>query len=313
MIMSVSDKINTRCTLNFGTHNGIFHCDEVVAMAILEIAHIEVSTHVVRTRDPEELKNLDLIVDIGGGIFDHHMAGFDLRRSTGEKYASAGLIWGSYAEKAIKNVMNVAQIFICEDEIEEVKQQIDKEVIIPVDMEDNGESGANSSHIFSFIPKFLPSWLEEPDYDDAFGRAEGVVVDILEEIIRDKLVQITTQKELQSRYDHIKGGILEIPAQTMPWVEYVVEYNKIHNNKVKFVIFRYPAGGWAAQCVPPSIEERFKQLAPFPKEWAGGNEKTLPEISGIKEATFCHNGCFFARARMKCAIIEMCYIAMNKA
>ena len=92
------------------------------------------------------------------------------------------------------------------------------------------------------------------------------------------------------QYDHIKDGILEIPAQTMPWVEYVVEYNKIHNNKVKFVIFRYPAG-----------------------EWAGGNEKTLPEISGIKEATFCHNGCFFARARMKCAIIEMCHIAMNKA
>ncbi len=270
----------------------------------------------MRTRDPQELEQLDLVVDIGGGMFDHHMAGFNVRRITGEKYASAGLVWKNFAEKAIKSVMDDIQIFIDDDEIEKVKQRIDKEVMIPVDMEDNGEREENSSHIFSFIPKFLPSWMEKPDYqayDVTFRQVETIVRDILWEIIRDTIVQIATRKELEMRYDHIKDGILEIPAQTMPWMEQVVNYNKVHNNEVKFVIFRYPAGGWAAQCVPPSVEERFKQLVPFPKEWAGGNEKTLPKISGIKEATFCHNGCFFARARTKYAIIKMCQVAMNKA
>jgi uncharacterized UPF0160 family protein len=46
-------------------------------------------------------------------------------------------------------------------------------------------------------------------------------------------------------------------------------------------------------------------------EWAGGNEKTLPEISGIQDATFCHNGCFFVRSKTKESILEMCRVAMN--
>lgn len=316
MIMNVSNTRDDRWMLNWGTHNGIFHCDEVVAIAILEVTYAEKLINVVRTRDPQELEQLDLVVDIGGGMFDHHMAGFNVCRSTGEKYASAGLVWKTFAEKAIKSVMGDIQLFIDDDEIEKVKQRIDKEVMIPIDMEDNGESEANSSHIFSFISKFLPLWTEKPDYlayDAAFSQVETIVFDILWEIIKDAIVQIAARKELQMRCEHIKDGILEIPAQTMPWMEQAVNYNKVHNNEVKFVIFRYPAGGWAAQCVPPSIEERFKQLVPFPKEWAGGNEETLPEISGIKEATFCHNGRFFVKARTKYAIIEMCQIAMNKA
>lgn len=309
MIIGVGGNSNTKCTMNFGTHNGIFHCDEVVGIATLEMAHMNTDAYVVRTRNLDELKKLDIVIDIGGGMFDHHMAGFDVCRSTGEKYASAGLVWREFAEEAIKNVMTEEGISINDDEIKTIKEQIDREVIIPVDMEDNGEKV--SSHTFSFIPKFLPSWLETPNYDDAFSRVEAIVFGILKEIIKDKVVQVATKKELQKRYDSINEGILEIPSQTMPWLEDVVSYNKSHNYRAKFVIFPYPAGGWAAQSVPPSIEEKFEQLISFPKEWAGRNEKNLPEISGIQDATFCHNGRFFARAKTKQSIIKMCKIAMS--
>ena len=309
MIIGVGENSNTKCTMKFGTHNGIFHCDEVVGIAILEIAHMNTETYVVRTRNLDELNKLDIVIDIGGGMFDHHMPGFNVCRPTGEKYASAGLVWREFAEEAIKNIMTEEGISINEDEIKAIKEQIDREFIIPVDMEDNGEKISN--HIFSFIPKFLPSCLETPNYDDAFSRVQAIVFDILKEIIKDKVVQVATKKELQKRYDFINDGILEIPAQTMPWLEDVVSYNESHEYRVKFIIFPYSAGGWAAQSVPPSIEKKFEQLISFPKEWAGGNEKTLPEISGIMNATFCHNGCFFARAKSKDAILEMCRIAMN--
>ena len=212
----------------------------------------------------------------------------------------------------VKNLVHDIEAYrnsIDDNEIKAVKEQIDREVIIPVDMEDNGEKVSN--HTFSFIPKFLPSWMEVPNYDDAFCRVEAIVFDILKEIVKDKVVQVATKKELQKRYDCINDGILEIPAQTMPWLEDVVNYNQTHNYNVKFVIFPYPAGGWAAQSVPPSIEKKFEQLVSFPKEWAGGNEQTLPVISGIQDATFCHNGCFFARAKTKESVLEMCRIAMN--
>lgn len=308
MIIGVVES-SVKQVMNFGTHNGIFHCDEVVGIAILEIAHMNTDTYVVRTRNLDELNKLDIVIDIGGGMFDHHMSGFNICRPTGEKYASAGLVWREFAEKAIKNVMDEENLFINDNEIKIIKEHIDREVIASVDMEDNGEK--INTHIFSFIPKFLPPWMKEPNYNDAFYKVETIVFDILKGIIKDMIVQVVTKNELQKRYGLISGGILEIPAQTMPWLEEVVSYNQTHDYNAKFVIFPYPAGGWAAQSVPPSIEKKFDQLVSFPKGWAGANEQTLPEISGIQDATFCHNGCFFVRAKTKKAIIEMCKIAMN--
>jgi uncharacterized UPF0160 family protein len=309
MIRLVGSTVRDGRKMTFGTHNGIFHCDEVVGIAILELAYIESDTFVVRTRDCEELKKLNIVIDVGGGEYDHHMAGFNECRSTGEKYASAGLVWRKYASQAIRSVAEMEDIKLSDEEVQIIKEQIDQEYIVPVDLEDNGEKV--STHTFSFVSKFLPSWMEIPIYDCAFKRAESTVFAILKEIIRDKAVQIVTKKELRKRYAKVKEGILEIPAQTMPWLENVVEYNEENENQIKFVIFPYPAGGWAAQCVPPSIERKFEQLVPFPKEWAGGNEKTLPKLSAIKNATFCHNGCFFARAETKQAIVKMCKIAMS--
>lgn len=184
MIIGVGETTNREVTLNFGTHNGIFHCDEVVGVAILEIAHLHEDAHVVRTRDSDELKKAKIIIDIGGGEFDHHIAGFNLRRPTGEKYASAGLVWAAFAEKVIKNVMAENAITIDDDEIQKIKQQIDSEIITLVDMEDNGEKV--TFHTFSFISKFLPAWIETPDYDKAFHSVEKIVRDLLFVIIKEK-------------------------------------------------------------------------------------------------------------------------------
>ena len=58
------------------------------------------------------------------------------------------------------------------------------------------------------------------------------------------------------------------------------------------------------------MEEEFNQRIPFPKEWAGQTDK-LSVISGVKDATFCHNGCFFVRANTYSGIRKMCILAMN--
>lgn len=312
MIIDVGGTASPISDRNLGTHNGIFHCDEVVGIAILELVYEGESVSVVRTRDHSELKKLDVVIDVGGGRYDHHMAGYNKRRPTGEKYASAGLVWKDFGKNVIWRVAKEHNIFLNSDETQIIKDEIDREIIIPVDLEDNGEEVG--FHTFGFIPQFLPTWLETtPDYDGAFIKAEAVVRQILKEIIKGKVILKAACKEVTERWDGLDNGILEIPAQTMPWLEEVIQNNCIFSRKAKFVIFPYPAGGWAAQCVPPSLERKFDQLVPFPKEWAGGNEETLPEISGIADATFCHNGRFFARAKTKAAVIKMCKMAMKVA
>lgn len=309
MIIGVGSTKNSRCRVNFGTHNGIFHVDEVVGIAILEIMHFKFDSYVVRTRNPNEMKNLSVVIDIGGGQFDHHKAGFNVCRPTGEKYASAGLVWRRYGKWAIKSVIENENIILNSSEVQMIQEELDRTVIIPVDLEDNGVSV--NTHFFSFVTKFLPSWMESENYDACFEKVEKIVFSILYELIKSAAVQVVTKRELGVRLASVKDGILEIPSQTMPWTEVVVEHNQTHDHNVKFVVFPYPAGGWAAQCVPPSMEKKFEQLVPFPANWAGGDASTLPRISGIHDATFCHNGCFFVRANSKKSVLEMCRIAMK--
>lgn len=302
---------NPECEINIGTHGGGFHPDDTVGTTIYELANMEKDIFVVRIVDTRQLNGLDLALDIGGGEFDHHMAGFNVRRKSGEKYASAGLMWRRFGEQAIKNVIAEKNIDLNTAEIQQIKEKIDKEVIIPVDQEDNGEKCSN--HTFSFIPKFIPAWTEEPDYDQAFQRVERVVAEILKEIIKEEAIKIATEKELEKRCSNVSDdGILELPLQTMPWKEKVVGYNKKRKTKINFVIFPHPTGGWALQCVPPTMKKEFDQRIPLPKEWAGKTDEDLKKASGIKDAIRCHNGRFFAKAETKQSVIEMCKIATEK-
>ena len=105
MIKGVGPVANTEYEINIGTHGGTIHGDETAGVSIYELANPEKDIFVVRIIDTKQLNGLDLVLDIGGGEFDHHMAGFNIRRKSGEKYASAGLMWRRFGEQAIKNVI----------------------------------------------------------------------------------------------------------------------------------------------------------------------------------------------------------------
>ena len=54
MIKVVKERPVDNKELFVGTHNGIFHCDEVVGIAILLIANSSRACYVVRTRNIDE-------------------------------------------------------------------------------------------------------------------------------------------------------------------------------------------------------------------------------------------------------------------
>ena len=298
-----------------GTHNGIFHSDDVVAVAIICMLHSNEEVWVVRSRNTEVLDKCDICVDIGGGLYDHHMPGFDLARADGVKYASAGLIWKEFGETVILNSLEECDLIdVLSDYCCKIASQVDANLIKYVDAEDNGiELG---EHHLSFISSFLPMWYEsKPDFDLQFSKVLSTTITVLEREIGQIIGEVYATKEILNRTEScmfFSDSILEIPSQTIPWLTTICSYNKADksNNSVKFVIFPYPAGGWAAQSVPPSEKERFKQIVPFPKAWAGQTLE-LPQISGVEDATFCHSGCFFARAMSRSGIIKLCQIALE--
>merc|ERR1712072_164281 len=84
-----------------GTHDGKFHCDEALACAMLKILPDWADATVVRTRDPDALKECDIVVDVGGVYdpaslrFDHHQKGFETKLDGYDctKLSSAGLVY----------------------------------------------------------------------------------------------------------------------------------------------------------------------------------------------------------------------------
>ena len=69
-VMSVNSPSNTanhkRKMIQIGTHNGTFHCDEALGCYLLQKTGRFSQGQVVRSRDQEVLKDLDIVIDVGG-------------------------------------------------------------------------------------------------------------------------------------------------------------------------------------------------------------------------------------------------------
>lgn len=301
----------TKNDLIVGTHNGIFHCDEVIATSILAILNgLRGNTYIIRSRNLELLsKNADILVDVGEGEYDHHQKGGNGKRENNIAYASAGLIWKEFGSYLI---YLLSDFKLTPAEAVELAKIIDTELIQSIDIEDN--EGKATNHPFTFIKSFLPCWNQEDNYDTKFEQCINVICPSLKNIIDTYIAKFLAPGELKTRFNNPEtrlGNILLIPSQTFPWEEGIIAYNENTENKIDFVVFPYPDGGYALQCVPPSLGEKFMQRIPLPISWAG-ESNNLPSISGIPTAIRCHNGRFFARAWDYNDIINMCELATKE-
>ena len=295
--------------ISIGTHNGIFHQDEVVAIALLSIIH-GISLNVRRTRDPEILATCDYVVDIGGGEFDHHMPGKNgFRKSNSSTkpiaYASAGLVWKKYSHDILK-IMECPEALL-----DNVSMRVDENIIKPVDMIDDGLPAFS---LFDFIPQYIPNWDKDfTTVDKQFKKALTLTRKILKTAIKKEIANAKSDEIIQICIDTKAphSSILEVPNQYINWKPLVIQHNKFPMDLIYFVVFPYPDSGYAAQAVPPSLERQLEQLIPFPSEWAGLTS-ALPKISGVETATFCHNNLFFVRADTKEDVIRLCEIAIEK-
>lgn len=348
ILTSLEHVTKNRYQLIIGTHNGIFHPDEMFATAFFCLFHSNNHILILRTREANLLKQCNICVDIGGGRYDHHQLGFNETRQNGIKYASAGLVWRDYGKQLITLIFkHYFPTIKCDNKlIDSIFKTFDEKFVVPIDLEDNGKQ--KDKHSFSFITSFLPLYFNTntENFNRQFYKALIATIEVLELKLMEMISQYPSNDTFKtklsiktefsilfqnfkskigkkfsplvilSRYfsnDYFNNGILCIPSQTLEWKESVIQINSSRNfRKINFVIFEYPDGGWAAQCVPPSLENEFGQRISFPLEWAGQNDY-LPIISGVEGAILCTSGRFFARAKDKQSIIKMCIIATCKS
>eukprot|EP00919_Chromeraceae_sp_WS-2016_P045117 GHVR01107543.1.p1 GENE.GHVR01107543.1~~GHVR01107543.1.p1 ORF type:complete len:111 (+),score=16.77 GHVR01107543.1:49-381(+) len=99
------------------THDGRFHCDDAMAIAMLNRIPEFANFELVRTRDAGIIDRADVVVDVGGIFdhekkrYDHHQRGFNevfgVKHFTRTKLSSAGLVFKCVC------VCATVSIFLC--------------------------------------------------------------------------------------------------------------------------------------------------------------------------------------------------------
>jgi len=311
-----------------GTHDGKFHCDEVLAIAMLKLLPEYTDAQVIRTRDAETLKVCDVVVDVGGEYdaatlrFDHHQRSFEHTMKTllpgkpwETRLSSAGLVYVHYGLAVIAQVLNKKK----EDEVVgKLYDKIYENFIEEIDAVDNGISVSDdklryriTTTISQRVSRLNSSWRDpKPDETQGFNKALQLVgaefVERIHHYATDWWEAYSIVfASVDARYDVDRSGeIIELENGAVPWKEHLADIEAETSVKINFVIFPDQKGMWRVQAVPITPDS-FILRVPLLKEWQGLRDKELQEISQIPTANFVHANGFIGGAAERHAVIRM--------
>ncbi|PWC50805.1 hypothetical protein TSA6c_33725 [Azospirillum sp. TSA6c] len=321
-------------SLRLVTHGGSFHCDEVLAYAILRRAlppEALAASTLMRTRDQSVIEAADIVWDVGGVFdsarrrFDHHQRGAPVRPD-GSPYSSAGLLWAAFGHDAVRAVLAGRGGEVV---VERVWTEMDEQVIRLVDLADNGQRPvpdfgdegldraarvADGMALPSLIEVLNLPWDATPAdraraEDERFVRAAEIVGAFLEcriEQIRARIAARDIVLEAHSR--SADPRVLEL-ERGMPW------QGPAHDADLPVLFAVYPDKGgaaWMVGCMPPDPGS-FAQKLPLPEAWAGLRDTELARVSGVPDAVFCHLKRFIGAARSREGALAMARIALDLA
>lgn len=265
------------------THGGKFHADDVFSFALLKIINPEIE--IKRTFDvPAGFDGL--VFDIGGGAFDHHQSGAEVRKN-GVPYAAFGLLWRAFGADLIGA---------------EEAARLDEKFIQPLDADDNTGCG---SPVTAILSAFNPGWDSEENPDDCFAEA----VSFAQVILQKKLDQIRGNERARALVSdglaRMQDGIVILP-RFAPWKKF------LEKSDAMFVVYPSQRGGYSAQGVP-SDEEPNPLKCPFPAAWAGKSPEELQLLSGLETLRFCHNSRFLITTGTQEDALAACQLARQAA
>lgn len=271
------------------THDGNFHADECLAIAILEVAFDE-ELEIVRTRNEDKIENADIVVDVGKEYhpaeekYDHHQveSPSDLARMNGVPYASAGLIWQTYGGMLTEHV-----------------DLVDELLIQGIDAIDTGwdspksEEDVRHTSLSGLVASLNPNPHETINVRDQFEKAVELCKTALFRTIENANAKVTSIKKIEEapRVD-IGGGYTAVVLEEYRNPELV----EFEGNEA-FLVF--PDGDWRVMQIPNPKRPMEPRFIGHPEDIRGMDGEELQEQTGVDDAVFAHNAGFIAIAETR--------------
>ncbi len=291
------------------THDGTFHADDLFATATLSILN-NGNIKIIRSRDPLVLKTGDYVYDVGGendsslNFFDHHQKGGAGVRENGIPYASFGLVWKAYGEQICGN--------------REVADYIERKIVLSIDAKDSGVDISKPiiPNVFPYgveaiFLSEIPTWKEDnKDINNIFKKQVKKVVNLLKREIKIAKDDIDGINTLLEYYNKSEDKRIVIAENDFP--RYLLQNTLSKLSEPIYLV--YPSSkssAWKVEAIRKSIDT-MESRKYFPEAWRGLMEKDgkLKEVTGVADATFCHQNGFYLTAKSKEGAIELAQKAL---
>ncbi|XP_077583400.1 MYG1 exonuclease [Stigmatopora nigra] len=313
-----------------GTHNGTFHCDEVLACFFLRQLPEYKDAEIIRTRDPALLAGCDIVVDVGGEFdpqrhrYDHHQRTFSdnfhsLRpeKPWVTKLSSAGLVYLHFGRQLLAQLTQLKED---DKQLEILYDKLYENFVEEVDAVDNGISQydgearyAVSSTLSARVGHLNPSWnSKSQDSEEGFKKALALVGDeFLDRLDFYKSSWLPARQVVEEaiRNRHKvdpSGEVMEFSQGGCPWKEHLFALEKELQveTPIKYVLYSDQNGQWRIQCVPVGLHT-FQSRLPLLEKWRGIRDDALSKLSGVEGCVFVHASGFIGGNKTKEGALEM--------
>lgn len=276
---------NSTSIITVAVHNGVFHADDVVCVALLNLYYPDSKVEVIRTRNADDFKNCNFVLDVGAKdeigddqiCFDHHQKDNSVINGTVVKHCAA---------------TKLAQYL-------KVPEGLFDKALLGIAADDNGQQELKGKYPnpFTFVHSLNVGWDESlfgEVQDKNFSVAVDMAVTILKSLIHDCELEQTAATISMAAAEKAEGGIAILPQFVGGWQKTICQYNdeQKEDDKVKLVVFK--SGSTYRVQVVPVAADSFDSLIKLPEAWGGLRGEDLTKASGIPEAIFCHPGRFIA-------------------
>lgn len=323
-----------------GTHDGTFHCDEALAIAMLKCLP-EFKDHViVRTRNPDELAKCHIVVDVGAEYdaerlrFDHHQKTFDgVLEGYSTKLSSAGLIYKHYGRSIIETV---SEGKFPQEILGDIYKKVYEGFVEAVDGVDNGVEAWGpaaegdpaparryrvTTDLSARVGRLNPQW-NEPYTAEALGERFKAAVALTGAEFAETVLGLAdgwwparalVQEAMEARAAvHPSGEIVKFTSFA-PWKSHLFDLERAAGTEgqVKYVL--YPdgsSGKWRIQAVSVA-EQSFQSRLALPEAWRGVRDAELSAVSGVPGGVFVHASGFIGGNETEDGVLQMAIKALE--
>ncbi|KAK9818546.1 hypothetical protein WJX74_003760 [Apatococcus lobatus] len=298
--------------VQIGTHSGTFHCDEALGCFLLNQTDTFEDASVVRSRDPQVLNELDIVIDVGGTYepekerYDHHQRGFTevFGHGFNTKLSSAGLVYKHYGQEIIAKMIGKPK---SDPDVETIYLAVYKNFVEAVDAVDNGINQWDTKEAPRYLSKtslssrvgsLNPAWNEpqsseilDSKFREAMSLTGSEFHDCVQYLHKSWLpARDIVKMAVEQRQSVDPSGQIVKMTQFAPWKEHLhdLEQDLSISPPITYVLYEDDREKkWRIQAVaisPTSFDSR-KAL---PAEWRGLRDEELSKQAGIPDCVFVH-------------------------